>query len=114
MERSALAALWHPLFSLRTLVASCNSFQEAFSYPDVIYYEAGKEAACRFVNHSGSFRYGLKDNTTYGAGNDVAWYMYNGLSRGLRADNLLPGNNYHVGPPVHLEIARGARHMQHF
>ena len=34
---------------------SCNSFQEAFSYPHVIYYEAGKEAACRFVNHFGSF-----------------------------------------------------------
>ena len=24
--------------------------------------------------------YGLKVNTTYGAGNDVAWYMYSGLS----------------------------------
>jgi len=47
--------------------------------------------------------YGLKNNTTYVAGNNVAWCMYNGLSRGLRADDLLPGNKYHTNPSVHLD-----------
>jgi phospholipase/lecithinase/hemolysin len=55
--------------------------------------------------------YGLKDNTTYRAGNDVTWCMYNGLSRGFRADDLLLGDNYHISPPVHLEIARGVRRL---
>ena len=55
--------------------------------------------------------YGLKNNTTYVAGSDVAWCMYNGLSRGLRADDLLPGNNYHISPPVHLGIACGVRQL---
>ena len=55
--------------------------------------------------------YGLKNNTTYVAENDVAWCMYNGLSRGFRADDLLPGNNYHINPNVHLEIACGVRQV---
>jgi len=55
--------------------------------------------------------YGLKDNTTYGSGNGVAWCMYNGLSLRLSANDLLPGNNYHISPPVHLEIARGVKQL---
>jgi len=37
--------------------------------------------------------------------------MYNGHSRGLRADDLLPDNNYHISPPAHLEIACGVRQL---
>ena len=54
--------------------------------------------------------YGLKDNTTVAAGNDVAWCMYNGLSR-RRANDLLPGDGYHISPPVHLEVARGVKQL---
>ena len=55
--------------------------------------------------------YGLKDNTTFAAGNDVAWCMYNSLQQRLRANNLLPGDNYHISPPVHLEVARGVKQL---
>lgn len=55
--------------------------------------------------------YGLKDNTTYGPGNGVAWCMYNVLSPRLSANDLLPGDGYHVSPPVHLEIARGVKQL---
>jgi len=48
---------------------------------------------------------------TYVAGNDIACSMYNGHSWGLRADDRLPGNNYHTSPPGHLEIACGVRQL---
>ena len=34
-----------------------------------------------------------------------------GLSRNLRANDLLPGNNYHISPYVHLEVARGVKQL---
>ena len=34
------------------------------------------------------YAYGLKDNTTYGAGNDVAWCMWNDLLWRFGANNL--------------------------
>ena len=55
--------------------------------------------------------YGLKDNTTVAAGNDVAWCMYNGLSRRRCVNDLLPGDSYHISPPVHLEVARGVKQL---
>lgn len=55
--------------------------------------------------------YGLKDNTTYGSGNGVAWCMQNSVLRRLSANDLLPGDNYHISPPVHLEIARGVNQL---
>jgi hypothetical protein len=33
------------------------------------------------------------------------------VSRRLRTNDLLPGNNYHVSPPVHLRIFRGGKQL---